>query len=134
VRAVLDPNVLISALLSPAGAPAELLRAWREGRFELLVSPQVLAELHRALAYPKLRQRIAADEAKEYLAWLEQNAERVADPSSPSSVRSHDPGDDYLLALAEQERAALVSGDDHLLALDADAPVFAPAAFLRVLG
>jgi len=55
VRAVLDPNVLISALLSPAGAPAELFTRWFAGEFELVVSPALLEELERALVYPEIR-------------------------------------------------------------------------------
>lgn len=39
MRAVLDPNVLVSALLSPTGTPARIVLAWAEGRFELVVSP-----------------------------------------------------------------------------------------------
>jgi hypothetical protein len=38
VRAVLDPNVLIAALLSPTGAPAQLVGRWLGGEFELVVS------------------------------------------------------------------------------------------------
>ena len=34
MRAVLDANVLISAILSPRGSPAGLLRAWQAGEFE----------------------------------------------------------------------------------------------------
>jgi predicted nucleic acid-binding protein len=55
LRAVLDLKVLISAVLSRGGAPARVLEAWISGRFELLVSPLLLAELERALACPKLR-------------------------------------------------------------------------------
>lgn len=55
MRAVLDPNVLVSAVLSPRGAPADVLRAWHDGRFELVVSPHLLDGLERVLAYPKLR-------------------------------------------------------------------------------
>ena len=53
VRAVLDPNVLISAVLSSRGASAELLRGGRDGAFELIVSRLLLAEPDRAVAYPK---------------------------------------------------------------------------------
>jgi predicted nucleic acid-binding protein len=57
----------------------------------------------------------------------------VEDSDEPSSVRSPDPGDDYLLALAASEHAALVSGDEHLLGLADDLPIFSPARFLRIL-
>ena len=50
MRAVLDVNVLIAALLSPTGAPAQIVSRWLGGEFELIVSGNLLAELERALA------------------------------------------------------------------------------------
>ncbi len=130
VRAVLDPNVIISGLLSPDGSPARVLRAWLEGGFELIVSPHLLEELERALAYPKLRKRVPAEDARDVVDWLASAAEMAEDPDGPPKVRSRDPGDDYLIALAERERAVLVSGDDHLLELADAIPVLTPAGFL----
>jgi putative PIN family toxin of toxin-antitoxin system len=130
-RAVLDPNVLISALLSPSGAPAALVARWLAGEFELVVSEQVLAELRRALACPRLRSRISDEEAKAFVDLLDRTATRVADPSL-APERSRDPGDDHLLALAEAAAAVLVTGDEDLLTLS-DVPVRSPAAFLRSL-
>ncbi len=130
-RAVLDPNVLISALLSPSGSPAALVTRWPAGEFELVVSEQLLAELRRALAYPKLRSRITDEEGKAFIDFLGRMATRVEDPTT-SPRRSRDPGDDYLLALAEGSAAILVTGDQDVLAL-ADVPVRSPAAFLETL-
>lgn len=133
MRAVLDPNVLIPALLAPMGTPAAIVRAWSAGAFELVASPLLLAELERALAYPKLRTRIHQSEATAIVEWLERSATIVPDPDEPSPRASKDPGDDYLIALAAHERAALVSGDRHLLELAAELPIYAPADFLAVL-
>jgi uncharacterized protein len=130
VRAVLDPNVLISALLSATGAPAKVLRAWVDGEFELLASPLLFAELQRALAYPKLRERIEAAEAKQLVDWLRREATVLADPEGAPSLRSNDPGDDYLLALAEEAGVPLVSGDGDLLAFSDELPIFSPQGFL----
>jgi predicted nucleic acid-binding protein len=47
--------------------PIGVLRAWIEGRFELVVSRLLLAELERALAHPKLRKRIAATDAERFV-------------------------------------------------------------------
>jgi uncharacterized protein len=132
VRAVLDPNVLIASLLSRAGAPARLVSLWLAGAFELVVSESLLEELERSLAYPKLRNRVAAGEASEFVALLRYTAVLAADPSAAAS-RSEDPDDDYLVALAEQERAILVSGDRHLLALADRFPVVTARAFLETL-
>jgi hypothetical protein len=130
VRAVLDANVLISAVLSPRGAPARLLAAWRGGAFNLVVSPLLLAEVRRALAYAKLARLVAPADADAYVAWLGRTAEMAADPGGPPPVRSEDPADDYVIALAAAQRAVIVSGDGHLTALADRIPVRRPAAFL----
>ena len=133
MRAVLDPHVLISALLSRDGVPARLLRAWLDGVFELIVSDRLLAELERAFAYPKLRKRVEPSEAIEFIELLRRGARLHDDPDDPPSVRSPDPGDDYVIALAEIAQALIVSGDRHLLGLAEQAPVLSPADFLAEL-
>ena len=132
MRAVLDPNVLIAALLSSSGAPARIVQGWLAGEFELVVSEMLLAELERALGYPKLRRRVAAGDAAEFVTLLRHGATVADDPASIRAV-SADPGDDYLVALAEQERAILVSGDQHLLALVGRFPIRSPRVFLNQL-
>ncbi len=131
MRAVLDPNVLISALLAPTGAPAALLRRWLDGEFELVVSEQLLAELDRALRYPKLRSRVTGEEAGAFIELLRGTAMMAHDAASPPGV-SRDPGDDYLLALARSSSAILVSGDQDLLDVK-DAPVASPRSFMSKL-
>jgi uncharacterized protein len=132
VRAVLDPNVLISALLSRDGNPARVLRGWLDGVFELIVSDQLLTELERALSYPKLRDRVEPSEAIEFIELLRRAARMYDDPDDPPSVRSPDSGDDYLIALAETAQAMIVSGDRHLLGLAGQVPVFSPADCLTL--
>lgn len=133
VRAVLDVNVLIAALLSRHGAPARIVVAWLEGAYDLVVSPQLLDELARALAYPKLRRRVSEAEAAELVAVLRRSAILLADPPGPPPVASADPGDDYLLALAASTNAMLVTGDAHLLELAQVAPIHTPAEFADLL-
>lgn len=133
MRAVLDPNVLISGLISSSGAPAQVLGAWQDGRFEVLVSPLLLDELRRALAYPKLRRLISERDAEIAVHWLTAAARHVEDPKLKPSARSRDPGDDYLIALAAEHRAALVSGDRHLLQLKGKIPVYLPRELLELL-
>jgi uncharacterized protein len=133
VRAVLDVNVLISALISSAGAPAGIVRQWLEGDFELVVSPALIAEAQRTLALPKLRARIEQADADRFIELLMDRAELVPDPDEPAAIRSTDRGDDYLLALAASAQAPLVSGDEHLLALRDRAPIFSPRDFLEQL-
>ena len=130
MRAVLDPNVMISAALSGTGAPARVMDAWSRGAFELIVSEQLLAELERALAYPKLLKHIPVESAAALMELLRNEAEFRTDPPGPPPIGSEDPGDDYLIALSAAEGAALVSGDQHLLALASQLPVLTPRQFL----
>jgi uncharacterized protein len=132
VRAVLDPNILVAALLSRRGAPAQPVSRWLAGQFELVVSDLLLAELERALTYPKLRTRVSPDDADSFVALLRSGTVLAADPAEPAR-RSADAGDDHLIALAEQERAVLVSGDQHLLALAHELPIETARAFLDKL-
>lgn len=132
MRAVLDPNVIISALLSPHGSPAEVFRAWLDGAYDAVVSPLLLDELARALAYPKIRGRITAAEADEVVELL-RGGDLRDDPAGEPPVRSPDAGDDYLISLAAASRAVIVSGDSHLLDLGEDLPVYSPPAFLDVV-
>jgi putative PIN family toxin of toxin-antitoxin system len=133
VRAVLDTNVLIAALISRLGPSATLVLRWLDGEFDLVVSEQLLAELYRALAYPKLQARIRPAEASAFIELLRSTATMAAD-AEIAPPRSRDPGDDYLVALAESAAAVLVSGDLDLLALAPGLPVLSPADFLERLG
>ena len=133
MRAVLDANLVISAVLSPRGTPARLLLAWQAGAFDLVVSPSLLAELRRALAYPKLERLVTSADADGFVAWIGRSALLATDPDGEPPVRAVDPADDYLLALAAAERAVLVSGDAHLTVLADRFPVRTPAAFLASL-
>jgi hypothetical protein len=73
------------------------------------------------------------DEAEPIRDWFAGTAMILADPDGPPPVHAEDVEDDYLIALAATHRAALVSGDKHLLALESQIPVFAPREFLASL-
>jgi putative PIN family toxin of toxin-antitoxin system len=133
VRAVVDVNVLISAALAARVPSAEILRNSRDGAFELVVSELLIAELSRALAYPKLRKRIPSEKAATFVSWVRDHGTLAADTPDPAPVRSPDPDDDYLLALAINRRAFLVTGDQHLLGLSNDLPILTPAEFITKL-
>ena len=133
MRAIFDPNVIISAALSPAGAPGRLFRLWLEGAFELVVSALLLDELRRALDYPKLRDRIPTEEAAALLDLLTRAGVMTEDPDESPDISSTDAGDDYLIALAARSRSVLVSGDNDLLDLSGQLPVYSPRQFLALI-
>lgn len=133
MRAVLDVNVIVSGVLSRNGAPAPVLRALDDGEFDAVASPKLVTELGRALAYPKLRRHITVGDAEGILDWFAGTVVILADPDGSPPVHAEDVDDDYLIALAATHRAALVSGDKHLLALKPKIPVFTPREFLSSL-
>jgi uncharacterized protein len=130
VRVILDPNVLVSAVISPAGAPREILTAWTQERFALIVSPQLLGELRDVLTRPKFRRWVNAATAADYVNGLTDAAIVIDDPPAQPEL-SPDPDDDYLITLAHVAEADyLVSGDRHLTGLvDPTPPILTPRQF-----
>ncbi len=130
-RVVLDVNVYVAALLSPAGTPAQVLLAWTSNEYELIVSPQLLTELERVLRRPKFRRSIGDAEITALLDALREDATMLPDPPAEPDL-TPDPKDDYLLTLARTAHAdCIVSGDTHLTELEhAKPPVLTPRAFL----
>lgn len=129
-RVVLDPGVLVSALITPTGTPAKLLEQARGGELELIVSPLLLAELEGVLQREKFRRYADLGVVSDYLDLLRRGAIVATDPKGPPPLRSADPDDDYLLTLAHGHNATLVSGDKHLLDLPGGAPICSPADLL----
>ena len=115
VRAVVDTNVWISALLNPAGAPARVRRALQDARFELVASEPTLAELGRVAASPRLIRRYGLDAAAaaELVSLIESAAHLV--PVTGDVRLCRDPMDDMVIETALAGRAdALVTRDDDL--------------------
>jgi len=75
---------------------------------------------------------VSEDGSAAFVVLLRREARLATDQPEPPA-RSADPGDDYVLALAERERAVLVSGDRHLLDLADELPVRSARAFLNLL-
>ncbi len=133
-RAVLDTNVLVSALISPGGGSARLVLELRSGAFELIVSPLLLAELREVLRRDKFRRYVSEAEADAYVELIRSEGVVRADPGPSPEPISPDPDDEYLIDLARDARAdALVTGDAHLLELRAIIPAMTPAEFLEIL-
>jgi uncharacterized protein len=134
VRLVLDPNVLVCAVVAD-GVSRRLFDLWRrDRRYELIVCPMLLDELADVLRRDRFRRFIALADIDLLLALLRTEASAVADPEDIERATA-DPDDDYLVALVLREDAdALVSGDKDLTELEeADPPVLTPAEALAHL-
>ncbi len=129
LRAIIDTNVWVSALLNRAGAPARVRSALATGHFTLLVSAPLLDELGEVLMRPRLARKygITAADVTELLRLLSSRAEAV--PVVGDLRLCRDPDDDVVIETAIRGGAdMLVSRDDDLR----DAPEVAEA--LAVVG
>lgn len=114
-RAVVDTNVWVSAVLNPAGSPARILEAFASGRFDLVTSEPLLAELADVLRRPRIvrRYRIDEDEVTRLLALLRTRATLVDVHGEITLCR--DPDDDAVIETALRGGAdALVTRDEDL--------------------
>ena len=138
MRLILDTNILLSALLSPQGAPAKLLDAWERKRFMLVACDALVAEFRHVAARPFFRTRLRASAAellaaglRDFSIFYHHLSSRVATPEFVP-----DPKDSYLLALAEVSQAEfLVTGDKELLSLGnhKSTRIVTPSAMLEAL-
>lgn len=112
VRAVIDPALILRALLVSDGEPLGLRRAWQQGVLLPLVSPDLAATLMRALAFPRLR--LSTAQQQELLADFLPYAEVVKPvrglrlPGLPAQSQG-------LVDLALQGDASLLLCDDEAL-------------------
>lgn len=137
ILAVLDTNVLVSALCLPHSLPAQLLRRWLARQFVLLLSESILAELRDVLARPKIVRRFAMteDKAQAFVQLLRDLAILTPGKLTVQAVLA-DPKDDHVVACAlEGEAGFIVSGDRHLRELKEyeGIHVLSPAQFLGLL-
>jgi putative PIN family toxin of toxin-antitoxin system len=137
LRAVLDCNLYVSAIIRPEGPPGRIIdRFLRTSAFDLVLSPAIRDEVLGALAYPKVRKSIRREIDADL--WFEDIlllARLVAGDYQVTGV-SKDPDDDVYLAAAIEGRCAyLVSGDPDLLTLGVHEGVriVTPRAFLTLL-
>ena len=136
LRAVLDANVYVSAIIQPAGTPGRLIEGFlREANFELVLSPAIVDDVLRAVGYRKVRRLLRGADAQLWFEDVVVLGDVVADREL--SGICDDPDDDKYLAAALEGRAShVVTGDRRFLALGehAGVAIVTPRAFLDLLG
>jgi len=118
LRAVLDTNTVLSALLFKSGRLTWLRDGWIAGRFVPLCSAATSEELIRVLAYPKFG--LDEDDVRAIVGSYIRFAEvvHIVSDDLDALPRCRDPKDQMFLELAMCGNAdVLVTGDDDLMAL-----------------
>lgn len=138
IRAVLDTNVIVSGILSPAGSPGQILRAaLEEQRFQVVTSIPILGEIDKVLRRPRIVRRHGWTEAEINLFLVRLYAvSLVLEGRSILDVIPEDPSDNmFLVAALEGEAEYVVSGDAHLQRVREyqNIVILAPQLFLETL-
>ncbi len=115
IRVVADTDVLVAGFIGPSGSPADvLLEAHREGEFELVTSPRLIAELDGVLRRPVFANHADERRAAVFVDQLTASTLFVADIYDPPRVTIDRTGD-FLAAIARTAGARyVISGDESL--------------------
>ena len=115
VRAVLDTNIAVSALLFAHGRLALIRLAWQANKLAPLVSTATTEELIRVLGYAKFK--LSSADREELLAdYLPYCTTVIIPRKAPKTPACRDPWDLPFLQLAAHAKADfLVTGDKDLL-------------------
>ena len=130
MRVVVDTNVLVSGVFF-GGMPSRILEAWRAGKIDLVVSPDILEEYRRI--GDRLEAQFADVTLAPFIALLVMTAEIIESPDLPEQV-SRDPDDDKFIACAlAGDCQFIISGDKDLLELSGyqGVRIVAPREFLE---
>ncbi len=113
IRAVIDTNIWVSALLNPSGYPAKLRKAFEEGLFEVVISEPILREIADVLSRPRIKEKYAITGAdiQELLILIEERSEHVLVSGDVNVCRDKD--DDLIIETAIKAKVRyLVTRDD----------------------
>tara|TARA_Y100000310_G_scaffold297633_1_gene330799 strand:- start:173 stop:592 length:420 start_codon:yes stop_codon:yes gene_type:complete len=119
MRIVLDTNLHISGLIRKIGTPADILRLWRNGKFEIAISKEIAKEIFDVLNRPHIKDKYSLDNEDifSYMNLLKKQAFLVNGGLKLDVVKD-DPDDNMILECAVESKADfIVSGDKHLLNL-----------------
>ena len=140
IRAVLDTNVLVSALITKKdSAPLQLYKAFTAQKFLLITSPSILAEVEdvinrdKIIKYHKLNQKQRETIIEQLLTLCYVTLESV---KTEKVIVERDPKDDkFLYAAIEAQADYIVSGDDDLLDLKEyeGIKILSPKEFLEII-
>lgn len=130
MRAVVDTNVLASALIRKQGAPGQVLRHLRDGHYTIIYAVSMMVELVEVLNRPHIQQKyhVHLDDVTALINLVRLRGELVT-PGRRIDV-CRDPKDNHFLEAAVEGRAdVIVSGDADLLEMRA----FEAIPILRVV-
>jgi len=130
MRAVVDTNVLVSALLNRDGGPGQVVERIRALALVPVVSPEVLREYAEVLN--RNRFRFAPEQVRELLADTQGLAQHVR-PASIELAGLPDPDDAVFIAVAKAANCPIVTGNARHFPAAAGVEILSPAECIERL-
>lgn len=130
MRAVIDTNILVSALLTPGGVSAQLIAAIRNQTLLPVISQSILAEYTEVLNRPRF------DFASDRVASLLEDMKGLALFLKPQPIPLQnlpDPDDAPFIAAALAAGCAIITGNNKHFPPETGVKIFSPAEALTQL-
>ncbi|NCO61114.1 MAG: putative toxin-antitoxin system toxin component, PIN family [Deltaproteobacteria bacterium CG_4_8_14_3_um_filter_51_11] len=115
VKAVIDTNIWVSALINPFGFPAKLRNAFERGLFQPVISEPMIEEIIEVLKRPRIKDKygITENDIQELVLLIEERSLPVLVSGSLKLCRDKD--DDFIIEAAiVGEAQYLVTRDDDM--------------------
>jgi hypothetical protein len=131
-KVIIDSNVLVSILKGSKSLSA-LYKAFKQERFKLIISSEILKELAAVLYRPSLE--ISSKDIRKLFKLIKMKAIRIK-PRCLHIDICRDPADNFILELASEAKADfIVTGDKDLLVLKSfrKIPIITPKEFIALL-
>ncbi|MBI5065804.1 putative toxin-antitoxin system toxin component, PIN family [Candidatus Woesearchaeota archaeon] len=133
MKVVIDTNVLISGIFWSGNYSSQVIDAWKNGDFTLIISKEVIEELVETLRDFKIK--MPEEMIQEWKEMLTKNSILV-ESSTRINVVKDDPEDDKFVETAVEGNAEfIITQDKHLLKVKyyQEIKIITPEEFLKIL-
>ncbi|MBS3176546.1 putative toxin-antitoxin system toxin component, PIN family [Candidatus Woesearchaeota archaeon] len=114
MKVVIDTNIFVSGIFWK-GSPHQVLLAWRQGRYTLITSVDILSEISKVLNDFEIK--LPKEMINEWIELIIKNS-IIVEPKEKIQAVKEDPKDDMFIEAAVTAKADyVISGDKHLLKL-----------------
>jgi putative PIN family toxin of toxin-antitoxin system len=132
VKVIVDTNVFVSGVFF-SGPPHQIIKAWREGKFELIMSSEILEEYRRVATI--LAEQFPPVNLHRILEFVEKEANFFEAPALSEPICDDSDDDKFLACAFASDTKIIVSGDKHLLRVSGykGIEVLKPKAFVYTI-
>lgn len=140
IRIVFDTNLFVSAILSPHGKSASILKRILESEFGLVMSHVILEEIVRVFRYPKVvrlmgKNGITLKDVDNLIETISKISIITPGKHAVNAIKDDPPDNMFLACAVEGAADFIISGDHHLTDMDSfeNIKIVNPNDFLRII-